>query len=385
MLDLHALPDGITPIANDAFLAPKWALLPVTARDEAEGKISKNHAETSLLPSPDLVPVTGSITATLTKTTRVTPQEHWQDVRQFNFSTPKVEYGAGDILTIYPKNFPETVNEVLSVLGWDEDADRPMSFKRTEKHAEQETVTSMPISSLEEDSIVTPRQLLENHLDITAIPRRSFFASIAHFTTDETQKERLIDFTNPDLIDELYDYTTRPRRSIVEVLQEFNTLKIPIQWMASIFPVIRGRQFSIASGGDLKTESAEATNIELLVAIVSYRTVIRKIRQGLCTRYLSALPVDAKLNVTLSKAGMKVDMNKPALMIGPGTGVAPLRAMIYERSMAARLGATDASKQLLFFGCRNKSADFFYESEWEELSKTQPLEVFPAFSRDQVR
>lgn len=335
-------------------------------------------------PSSDLIPVTDSITATLTSTARLTPESHWQDVRQFNFSAPKVDYGPGDILTIYPKNFPEDVNEVLTVMGWKEQADKPMKFLPTSGETDRKLLPPTPISNLHESDVITPRQLLENYLDITAIPRRSFFASIAHFTDDETQKERLIDFTNPDLIDELYDYTTRPRRSIVEVLQEFDTVKIPIQWVASIFPIIRGRQFSIASGGVLKAGPNGETRFELLIAIVKYRTVIRKIRQGLCTRYLCSLASGTQLNVSLSKAGIKFDLSKPSVMIGPGTGVAPLRAMAYERAMHAQIGKGNSSNQLLFFGGRNKSADYFYEAEWEELSKRHPLRVFPAFSRDQV-
>ena len=66
----------------------------------------------------------------------------------------------------------------------------------------------------------TLRQLLTEYLDINAIPRRSFFAKIAHFTEDEMQKERALEFTDPQYLDEYFDYATRPRRSILEVLQE---------------------------------------------------------------------------------------------------------------------------------------------------------------------
>lgn len=40
-------------------------------------------------------------------------------------------------------------------------------------------------------------------------------------------------------------------------------------------------------------------------------------------------------------------------------------------------------KSLLFFGCRNENADYFYNEEWESIGQSLPLQVFPAFSRDQ--
>ena len=82
---------------------------------------------------------------------------------------------------------------------------------------------------------------------------------------------------------------------------------------------------------------------------------------------------------------MKVATDRPAIMIGPGTGVAPLRSMIHER--AATAGNTPRSQSeshVLFFGGRNRAADFFFEQEWTDMKGTWPLEVFPAFSRDQV-
>lgn len=38
----------------------------------------------------------------------------------------------------------------------------------------------------------------------------------------------------------------------------------------------------------------------------------------------------------------------------------------------------------LFFGCRQKSKDFYCQAEWEELVTKGFLMLFTAFSRDQV-
>ena len=40
---------------------------------------------------------------------------------------------------------------------------------------------------------------------------------------------------------------------------------------------------------------------------------------------------------------------------------------------------------VLFFGCRNSKKDFFFKEEWQPLVKNGKLQLFTAFSRDQVR
>lgn len=43
------------------------------------------------------------------------------------------------------------------------------------------------------------------------------------------------------------------------------------------------------------------------------------------------------------------------------------------------------SANVLFFGCRSESKDFYFRSEWEEKAAAGQLSLFTAFSRDQVR
>ena len=55
------------------------------------------------------------------------------------------------------------------------------------------------------------------------------------------------------------------------------------------------------------------------------------------------------------------DPQRPIIMIGAGTGVAPYRAFIEERAETGAKG-----KSWLFFGERNYTNDFLYQLEWQE-------------------
>ena len=407
LLDMYPLEEGKSPIPEDVFLQPKWVLDPVmeNGHSNSEANGSKPAECGPHLPNTDLLPIPSAVSATLERNERITPEKHWQDVRLMTLTTEEhLPYAPGDILSIFPKNFPNDVQQLIDLMDWTSVADTPMTLIRYGVIQDPKEKLMQPIPNMQPHQTVSLRSLLSNYLDITAIPRRSFFNTIAHFTNDEMHKERLLEFTNPEFIDELYDYTTRPRRSILEVLQEFESVKIPFQWIVAVFPLLRRRQFSIASGGALKRTSDGRTRFQLLVAIVKYRTVIKKIREGVCTRYLATLPEGTRMNVLLEKGSLKMPAHgasSPVVMVGPGTGVAPLRSMIWERRAIAEMGrqviangngsavtngndqAPEVGKTVLFFGGRNRSSDYFFGEEWEDIKGSLDLKCITAFSRDQ--
>ncbi|KZM23568.1 NAPDH-dependent diflavin reductase [Ascochyta rabiei] len=396
LLEEYPLPEGTDPIPDNVLLDPKWLLDYADKNDAAtadDHAVPQTNGDTVDVPSGDLLDVPGGHTANITSNERVTPTTHWQDVRHLTLDIEGSHaYVPGDVLTIYPKNFPSDVDQFLAIMDWTPIADRRIHF--TPSSPAVAPTARLPIPTFSSTSTTTLRQLLTNNLDILSIPRRSFFAQLAHYTNDEFHKARLLEFTDPEYIDELYDYTTRPRRSILEVLQEFESVKIPWQRVCSIIPTLRGRQFSIASAMTEipATESGDgkSTRVELLIAIVKYKTVIKRIRQGVATRYIASFRPSQKITVSLSRGGLGVtqkELERPVVMVGPGTGVAPMRALIQQRMRWRKdtISSHDtAIKDLLFFGCRNAESDYFFKDEWKDLvEKNAPLEVFTAFSRDQ--
>jgi sulfite reductase alpha subunit-like flavoprotein len=399
LLDRHPLPAGQHPIPDDDQLPPKW-ILQLGKKKESAPASEPFVTEASQVPDEypglhnldhDLRPIPQTLSATLTENRRVTPQNHWQDVRHVTLIVPEtVSYVPGDMITITPKSNVTDVQTLIDLMGWQDQADQPVSLVPTGT-----SPSPPPIPNLDSYPNLTLRALLIDYLDIKGIPRRSFFSTIAHYTTDEMHKERLLEFTNPEYLDELWDYTTRPRRSILEILHEFDTVKIPWQHAISVLPVMRARQFSIASGGKRKETVDGKTQFELLIAIVKYQTVIKRIREGVCTKYLSVLRPGSTLKVQLQPGGLNSSVQQltgATVLIGPGTGIAPLRSMLWEKAALVQayreqnpgvnppIGAT-----VLLYGGRNRESDFFFEEEWTELSKLIPLQVLTAFSRDQQR
>lgn len=63
----------------------------------------------------------------------------------------------------------------------------------------------------------TIRHLVTHYLDISCVPRRSFFELLSHFSTNELEREKLQEFSSAQGQEELYSYCNRPRRTTLEV------------------------------------------------------------------------------------------------------------------------------------------------------------------------
>ncbi|OJD36066.1 nadph-dependent fmn fad containing oxidoreductase [Diplodia corticola] len=410
LLETCPVPSDVKPLGDDTFLKPRW-LLKIHgdnggAKLEQQPRTFEDFSDLDCAhvgQEPDHEP------AEVVSNTRVTSEDHWQDVRQINIKfprqipradakgnvleKPRAFYSPGDILEIYPKNFSSDVQDFIDLQGYGSVAHAPLDLQYDWEQFDSSPPREHPLGRAPFHN--TLFGLLTNHLDIMAVPRRSFFALITHFASDPDQKERLQEFArpnDPELIDDYFDYATRPRRSILEVLQEFTSVKIPYEYILGIIPSLKPRQFSIASADLTRTDPASTDcNVTLLVAIVKYRTVIKRIRWGVCSHYLSELKPAQKLRVQLIEGAMRLsdeDLQAPSILIGPGTGVAPLRSIIQGKELLRSRDADGAvapnmNDTFLFFGNRNAAADFFFADEMREREAKQKMHLATAFSRDQ--
>jgi sulfite reductase alpha subunit-like flavoprotein len=426
MLEAFPLPEGVSALGDDEFLEPRWKLsltggnVDQTVEEPSNDNVeanrlthenSANGADDSIsspsaktdndeaVPSTVPIPIRDSYSADLVANDRVTAADHFQDVRLLDLRLNRnYSYGPGAVAVVYPKNFPADVDEFIKLMHWKDVADRPIEIITSQANTLGRATTPSPLRHLDLGSInLTLRWLLENVIDIMSIPRRSFFANLSYFAGTDTedeeyQKERLLELANPELIDELWDYTTRPKRTILEVMMDFTTIQIPWQYALSALPLMRGRQFSIASGGDLKQDAEGRTRVQLLVAIADPPSPIIKWRRryGVCTRYIVTLQPGQKINIGMQQGYLDAqpsELEAPVVMVGPGTGVAPMRSMAQQRhAWGKERKDTTPGKHLendiLLFGCRGKNTDYFFKDEWEQLSRTEGLQVRTAFSRD---
>jgi sulfite reductase (NADPH) flavoprotein alpha-component len=167
-----------------------------------------------------------------------------------------------------------------------------------------------------------------------------------------------------------------PGRQLLDLLEAFPMALTPEQ-LTGLLRKLPPRLYSVASS--LKAAPDEA---HLLVGVVRYQSHGRE-RHGVASTFVAErLRAGDKLKVYVKpnkNFRLPDDPDRPVIMIGPGTGVAPFRAFLQERQAAGAKG-----RNWLFFGDRNYTHDFLYQLEWQELHKEGVLSAIDvAFSRDQ--
>lgn len=147
--------------------------------------------------------------------------------------------------------------------------------------------------------------IVTEYWDLNTIPRPRVFEMLAYNCSNELEKEKLHEFTKAEHQDDLYAYANRPRRSILEVLYDFphSTGSLTIQTLFEIFPPIKPRSFSIAS-------CKEMNKLQLLVAIVEYKTILSTPRIGLCSKWMRNLKIGDKIRVWIREGTFKVPENE---------------------------------------------------------------------------
>ncbi|KAB1279878.1 NADPH-dependent diflavin oxidoreductase 1 [Camelus dromedarius] len=301
---------------------------------------------------------------------RVTGPSHFQDVRliEFDIAGSGLSFAAGDVVLIQPENAASHIRQFCQVLGLE--PDQHFTLQPREPDVPCPKWLPQPCSV---------QCLVSRYLDITSVPRRSFFELLACLSPHEREREKLLEFSSAQGHEELHSYCTRPRRNILEVLCDFphTAGAIPPDYLLDLIPPIRPRAFSVAS-----SQLAHPSRLQILVAVVQYQTRLKEPRRGLCSSWLASLdpgqgPVRVPLWVQPGGLTFPQTPDIPVIMVGPGTGVAPFRAAIQERVARGQTG------NILFFGCRRRDQDFYWEAEWKELEKQGCLTLVTAFSREQ--
>ncbi|MEM7576310.1 MAG: sulfite reductase flavoprotein subunit alpha [Planctomycetota bacterium] len=166
-----------------------------------------------------------------------------------------------------------------------------------------------------------------------------------------------------------------PGQHVLDVLETLDP-KPAAQQLAEALRPLSPRLYSIAS-----SVNAHPGEVHLTVGAVRYETH-GKTRKGVASTFLAdRCACGTRVGVYLQRSAhfhIPPD-DVPLIMIGPGTGIAPFRAFLEERSTHETPG-----RNWLFFGDQHEATDFLYRDEIDAWLADGTLERFDAaWSRDQ--
>lgn len=140
---------------------------------------------------------------------------------------------------------------------------------------------------------------------------------------------------------------------------------------------LQPRQYSISS-----SPLTDPHLVSLTVSVVRYESVRGRPRQGVCSPFLAdaepGTPVPVRVHRT-PHFRPPADPATPAVMVGPGTGIAPFMGFLEDRRARGH-----RAPNWLFFGEQHRATDFYYEEELAAFLADGTLtRLDTAFSRDQ--
>jgi sulfite reductase (NADPH) flavoprotein alpha-component len=292
--------------------------------------------------------------AELTRHEHLTKPGSEKDTRHFvlQLADSGITYTPGDSLGAFAQNPPALVDEVIALLGFPSD-----------------TPVKVP-----QGQPATLRQTLLRDYTLNRANRK-VMAGLAERISQGEQRNRLMEIVDNSEVLSDYIYT----RDYVDILKEFDEARFetPEIFLAQLTPVVP-RLYSLASS--LQAHPGEA---HICISVVRYETHGRA-KKGLASGFFADHTELGVKNIPIyiqesRSFRLPKDNSTDIIMVGPGTGIAPFRAFLEQRTLEGATG-----RNWLIFGEQHRATDFLYGDEfldYQHKGKLQCLDL--AFSRDQ--
>ncbi|KAF2833493.1 NADPH-cytochrome P450 reductase-like protein [Ophiobolus disseminans] len=284
--------------------------------------------------------------------------------RHIEISLPSdMSYSAGDYLAILPLNPKENVRRATKYFGLAWDSMLTISFP-----GPTTLPTDTPISAID---------LFGAYVELAQPASKRNILALVDATRDEDTKRELT-----RLVDEAFtDEITEKRVSVLDLVERFPSVQLPLGVFLKMQPPMRVRQYSISS-----SPLWNPSNVTLTYSVVDQPALSGQGRYvGVATNYLASLAPGDKLHVSVRSSHQAFHLpkdakNVPVIMVAAGTGIAPFRGFIQER--AAQLAAGRAlAPALLFYGCRSPDSDLMYSDLFKRWEQMGAVSLRFAFSR----
>uniref|UniRef100_A0A0D2YKI3 Bifunctional cytochrome P450/NADPH--P450 reductase n=1 Tax=Fusarium oxysporum (strain Fo5176) TaxID=660025 RepID=A0A0D2YKI3_FUSOF len=273
-------------------------------------------------------------------------------------------YEVGDYLEVLPMNPRDAVTRALRrfKLPWD----AVLTIAGSE-------ITSLPIGIP-----VSAWDVLSSYVELAFLSTRKDTLVLASYAQSEkvrTEIELLA--SDVKFKSEIED----KRVSILDLLERFPSVELPIATYLGMLQPIRTRQYSISSSPLKDPSHATLTYSVLETPSLSGQGLY----MGVASNFLASLKPDDRLQVSIRRSNIAFHLplapdTTPIICVAAGAGLAPFRGFIQQRSIQMKADRILAPA-LLIFGCRRRDDDL-YREEFDAWEGEGAVVVKRAYSRD---
>lgn len=379
------------------------------------------HGEFENKINTDIINSKNPFYAEITNSKHLCHLDHERECIHIELDVSKIKntpvYESGDHVAIWPINPKDEVDLIMDLFNIKDKKTQKIKFKAL-KHTDTHQLSKIPFFN----NTTTYYSLFTYYLDITQPIKREFVEELYEITTLPQLKEYLLKIIeNYTLVTSVRATVGKVLLSLKEIIINNTDLKdlhfpnseiinIKLEDIIENLTKIMPRYYSISSSHKMYPDTIHVTASVLNYDVLLPDKTKRKV-YGLCTNNLLAVHdylnksnnekyeigsmlADYKINtpfvpIYIRKSNFKLpkNINIPIIMIGPGTGLAPLRGFLQERIVQYNENKGEIGTTILYFGCRNEK-DYLYKEELEEMfdtlkKKDQNSTLNIAFSRKQ--
>lgn len=327
-------------------LAAQWIESVVSELQKIQPNVQANVVKEKPLSTKKKFNRTNPYYAEVLDKVRITTDQSEKEIYHVEISLEDsgLQYEAGDSIGILPNNPIDLVD--LIITHFNDDPERIVSVGGKELNLFRALQHKLEITVLNREVLDKYNQIVKN-------------SKLETLLTNESALDKYL--FGADALDLLEDFPGT----------------ITTDEFLGILRVLYARLYSISSGPSLNPDEVHIT-----VASVRYKHKKRD-RNGACSSYLSdQINVGDHVPIFIEKNELfrlPKENNKPLIMVGAGTGVAPYRGFLQEIEQN-----NAQANSWLFFGNQRFREDFLYQVEWQKyLQKGVLNKLDVAFSRDQ--
>jgi cytochrome P450/NADPH-cytochrome P450 reductase len=224
--------------------------------------------------------------------------------RHIEISLPSdMSYSAGDYLAILPLNPKENIRRATKYFGlsWDS----------------QLTISSAGPTTLPTDTPISAIDVFGSYVELAQPASKRNILALVDATRDEETRQELSRLADAAFTEEI----TTKRVSVLDLLERFPTVQLPLGVFLKMQPPMRVRQYSISS-----SPLWNPNNVTLTYAVVDQPALSGQGRYvGVASNYLSNLAPGDKLHVNVRSSHQAFHLPKdaksiPIIMIASGSG-----------------------------------------------------------------
>lgn len=283
-----------------------------------------------------------------------------------------MKYTTADNLGILPKNDSLVVEAVATALGYNLDE----TFHLVPNKEMDDKKHTLPFPTP-----CTVRECLERYCDLTGPPRRSDLKQIAPYAQNDIDRKALLRMSSKEGKAEYKEKIVESHIGIADIVTRLCTsIAMPLEHFIMICPRLQPRYYTISSSSIVYPKT-----IHITLAVLEDTKKNGEIFKGVCSSHLAGLKCGDMVRAFVRESTFRLpkQVERPVLMFGPGTGIAPMRAILQDISHGRKMGVEHGSA-ILYFGCKDRKLDYIYRDELESFQNDGTLtELHLAFSREQ--